>query len=85
MILSNLCVTTLLSASLLFSGGTSQPATTAISTESVNTNTAVACSVEITPRIDVQEWVYMVSDGMGYKRLWSKTRGIFLTDWIPML
>lgn len=28
------------------------------------------------------EWVFTTIDGVRYKRLWSRTRGIWLTDWI---
>ena len=28
------------------------------------------------------EWIYKTEDGIRYKRLWSLTRGKWLTDWI---
>lgn len=28
-------------------------------------------------------WYVTTIDGVKYKRLWSRTRGIWLTDWIP--
>lgn len=34
-------------------------------------------------RSDRVEWVYMPINGVKHKRLWSLTRGIWLTDWIP--
>lgn len=82
MFLSNLCITSLLSASMIFSGGADKPTTTPTLTENLNSNTAITYSVEIQPRLDVQEWKYMRSNGNTYKRLWSQTRGIWLTDWI---
>lgn len=84
MFFSNLCMTTILSASMIFSGGAGKPTTTPILTEDLDSNTTIACSVEIQPRLDVQEWQYMYSysNGKVYKRLWSQTRGIWLTDWI---
>lgn len=55
--------------------------------ENLNSNTSITYSVEIQPRLDVQEWKYKISnvDGKVYKRLWSQTRGIWLTDWIPLV
>jgi len=34
-------------------------------------------------RTEQVEWVFMTIDGVRHKRLWSITRGIWLTDWIP--
>lgn len=82
MFFSNLCMTTILSASVIFSGGADKPAATPIPIENVISNTAISCSVEIQPRLDVQEWKYIYDNGKVYKRLWSQTRGIWLTNWI---
>lgn len=35
----------------------------------------------IEPRAEEVEWIYVVRDGMLMARLWSYTRGIWLTDW----
>lgn len=34
-------------------------------------------------RAEKVEWYYMPIDGVMHKRLWSITRGIWLTGWIP--
>lgn len=34
-------------------------------------------------RAEEVEWYYMPIDGVMHKRLWSITRGIWLTGWIP--
>lgn len=85
MFLPNLCMTGLLSASMIFSGGANKPVTNLIPIESLNSTTSITCSVEIQPRLDVQEWKYMYANGTLYKRLWSQTRGIWLTDWIVVV
>lgn len=35
------------------------------------------------PMAEKVQWVYMPIDGVMHKRLWSLTRGIWLTGWIP--
>lgn len=37
---------------------------------------------EIEPRAEETEWFYCTADGYIWKRLWSYTRGIWLTDYI---
>lgn len=36
----------------------------------------------VSPRAEETEWVYRIYNGYLQKRLWSLTRGIWLTDWI---
>lgn len=36
----------------------------------------------VSPRAEETAWVYRIYDGKVQKRLWSYTRGIWLTDWI---
>lgn len=37
---------------------------------------------EIQPRLEETTWVYREINGVMHMRLWSLTRGIWLTDWI---
>lgn len=37
---------------------------------------------DVTPYAEETEWLIVERDGRIYKRLWSNTRGIWLTDWI---
>ena len=36
----------------------------------------------VSPQAEETQWVYRIYDGKVQKRLWSLTRGIWLTDWI---
>lgn len=36
----------------------------------------------VSPQAEETEWYYRIYDGKVQKRLWSLTRGIWLTDWI---
>ena len=36
----------------------------------------------VSPRAEETEWYFRIYDGKVQKRLWSYTRGIWLTDWI---
>ncbi len=36
----------------------------------------------VSPRAEQTEWYYRIYNGHLQKRLWSYTRGIWLTDWI---
>lgn len=57
-------------------------------------NTALALAFEGTtipssqsesqPRAEEVKWYYMEIDGVMHMRLWSLTRGIWLTEWLPM-
>lgn len=49
------------------------------STNIVNT----ASEYDNVARTEEVVWVYMPIDGVRHMRLWSRTRGIWLTDWIP--
>lgn len=37
---------------------------------------------EIVLRAEETEWYYRVVNGQTQKRLWSRTEGVWLTDWI---
>ena len=39
-------------------------------------------SEQITPYAEETTWYLRIHDGILQKRLWSNTRGIWLTDWI---
>lgn len=47
-------------------------------------NLAVQSENEIEPRAEETEWIYCTADGYIWKRLWSYTRGIWLTEWIQL-
>ena len=36
----------------------------------------------VSPQAEETVWLYRINDGKMQKRLWSYTRGIWLTDWI---
>lgn len=78
----NLCITSLLAASMILSGNGAQTVHATTSLENIQPPIVVTSSIEIQPRLDVQQWKYKRLNGATYKRLWSKTRGIWLTDWI---
>lgn len=39
----------------------------------------------VAPRVEETEWYYFTINGRPYKRLWSITKGIWLTDPIPVV
>lgn len=48
-------------------------------------NVAAASSEDqVSPLAEETGWFFRVVDGVAQKRLWSYTRGIWLTDWITV-
>lgn len=46
---------------------------------------AVSENEEISPMAEQTQWYYRINeDGVPQMRLWSITRGVWLTDWIDM-
>lgn len=46
---------------------------------------AVSENAEISPTAEQTQWCYRINeDGIPQMRLWSITRGIWLTDWIDV-
>lgn len=54
----------------------------ASATEIQPTLTVTSCNEQITPRTEETVWVVREYNGKKQMRLWSITRGIWLTDWI---
>lgn len=50
--------------------------------ESQPAETATPCSEQVTPRTEETVWVSRIYNGKKQMRLWSITRGIWLTDWL---
>lgn len=50
--------------------------------ENQSVATVASCSEQVTPRTEETVWVSRVYNGKKQMRLWSITRGIWLTDWI---
>lgn len=42
----------------------------------------VSTDLSIVPFAEETEWVFRIHNSVVQKRLWSNTRGIWLTDWI---
>lgn len=57
--------------------------TSAFAVNSDCVNTSVPTSVSVAePNAEKVEWIFVTVDGVRYKRLWSITRGVWLTGWI---
>lgn len=70
-------ITASVSATALAYSPTIAPSTSAVSVTAatLNAGEAVPCAEETT-------WYVRIYNGQPQKRLWSNTRGIWLTDWI---
>jgi len=73
-----------LALTVVFLGGSFSFVNVAYATE-VNSITETS-SYETTSvtRAEETEWYFRVLNGVTEKRLWSITRGIWLTDWMPL-
>ena len=56
--------------------------TTASAAKSPISQSYIAEESASSPRAEQFEWVYRIVDGKTQKRIWSITRGCWVTDWI---
>ncbi|HZK85661.1 MAG TPA: hypothetical protein VFC58_13560 [Desulfosporosinus sp.] len=75
----------ILALTAVLMGGSLSSAREAYAAEAINSNTISVCEDASIMSIEAEEtaWYFRVLDGVTEKRLWSITRGIWLTEWMP--
>lgn len=80
-----LSVFSILALTAVLMGGSLSSAREVYAAETNNSNIISVCENASTMSIRAEEtvWYFRILNGVTEKRLWSITRGIWLTEWMP--